>query len=82
MGVMECSKQGCPNILCTESVEDIGYLCDEHFKKYLDVQMLTSEDVNVLRLIYSEMETYHEEDYDYMIKFKKIIEKLDKIDLV
>ncbi len=38
MGVMECSRRHCDNILCNTYIDDIGFVCREcqaEFKKYL-----------------------------------------------
>lgn len=38
MGVMNCSRNNCDNILCNTYVNDIGYICDsckEEFSLYL-----------------------------------------------
>lgn len=38
MGVMECKKHDCENILCDTYIEKIGYVCNEcqkEFKQYL-----------------------------------------------
>lgn len=38
MGVMNCSRRGCSNIMCDTHVDEIGYVCrdcQEEFEKYL-----------------------------------------------
>ena len=38
MGVMECSRNNCTNIMCDTYIDDIGYLCRDcqnEFKDYL-----------------------------------------------
>jgi len=38
MGVMECSRNNCENIMCDTYIDDIGYICrgcQNEFKDYL-----------------------------------------------
>lgn len=44
MGVMNCSRVGCSNIMCDTYVDDVGYVCYEctsEFKKYLSFKNST-----------------------------------------
>lgn len=36
MGVMECSRRCCDNILCERYSSQYGYLCDECFNELVD----------------------------------------------
>lgn len=43
MGVMNCSRNDCTNILCDTYIHFVGYICNEcqsEFKKYLQVKAL------------------------------------------
>jgi hypothetical protein len=38
MGIMECSRKNCNNIMCDTYVQSVGYICSEcqsEFKEYL-----------------------------------------------
>ena len=42
MGVCNCCRKGCENVMCTTYIEHIGYICMEcieDFKKQLDNQI-------------------------------------------
>lgn len=34
MGVMECARNGCENIMCDKYIDDIGYICYECQKDF------------------------------------------------
>jgi hypothetical protein len=36
MGIMECSKKDCENILCSRYSEEFGYLCSSCFSELSD----------------------------------------------
>lgn len=36
MGVMQCDRYGCPNILCVRLSPNYGYICDDCFAELVD----------------------------------------------
>jgi hypothetical protein len=46
MGVMSCSRPGCPQIMCDICVDGVGYVCYEcrkEFKDYLEKEGLSPQ---------------------------------------
>ena len=36
MGVKSCSRKNCENIMCDTYIDNIGYICDECQKEFID----------------------------------------------
>lgn len=36
MGVLECSRSGCPNIMCNHYSHRYGYICDDCFNELVE----------------------------------------------
>lgn len=35
MGIKQCNKKDCKNIMCDTYISDFGYLCDKHFNDFI-----------------------------------------------
>ena len=43
------------------------------------IELPSDKDITHLQWIYDKMSNFHNENYDYMLKFKEIIEQLKKV---
>lgn len=67
MGVMECGRTGCNNIMCDTHVDGIGYICNEcqeEFKTYA-AHNLISNDSDMEYLLRRFMQSYKDSFNDY-----------------
>lgn len=53
MGVLSCSRSGCPCILCDTHILTVGYICSEcqrEFKEYLNTNQISPKtDTEIVR---------------------------------
>lgn len=52
MGVMSCSRRGCPNIMCDTHVDNIGYVCfdcQQEFQLFLQERNENPKNENEIR---------------------------------
>lgn len=60
MGVMSCSRKGCPNIMCDTHIDHIGYVCydcQKEFQLFLDEKNINPKNENDIR---TELEAFME----------------------
>ncbi len=66
MGVMSCSRDSCPNIMCDTYVYEIGYVCNEcqhEFKGYLNRHIIrVPQDEEIRTLLFNFLNTVKEDN--------------------
>lgn len=73
MGVMQCSRPSCENIMCDTYVNSVGYVCNScqsEFKDYVESEGLdVSSEGKIERALKGFMNT----DKDSLLKVKKLV---------
>lgn len=45
MGVMSCNRKGCDNVMCSDYVEDVGYICSDCLEELEFIKPISKEEV-------------------------------------